>query len=204
MLKEIVKKLYLRYYNRKHDTKIRSIYASTKAKYGRDVLIDYNTVVEENVDIGDYSYVNKNSYIENCTIGKYCSVSSGVFICPAEHTLSNISTHPFFEPENKKIQRKPVVIGNDVLISLNAIILEGVTVNNGAVIAAGAVVTKDVKPYEIVGGVPARHIGYRFTDEEIESIENTEWWNWDRSKIERNRRFFGSVSSFLKTDRDNA
>ncbi len=79
-----------------------------------------------------------------------------------------------------------VLIGNDVLISLNAIILRGVTIGDGAVIAAGAVVTKDVKPYEIVGGVPAKHIGYRFNEDEINKITSTKWWEYDMGDLATN------------------
>ena len=77
-----------------------------------------------------------------------------------------------------------------MLISLNAIILEGVTIGDGAVVGAGAVVTKDVMPYEIVGGVPARHIKYRFNKDEIKAIRDLEWWNWDIEKIKNNKEFF--------------
>lgn len=79
-----------------------------------------------------------------------------------------------------------MIIGNDVLISLNAIVLEGVKIGDGAVIAAGAVVTKDVKPYEIVGGIPAKHIKYRFDYEKIKYIQSIKWWNWSIEDIKKN------------------
>ncbi len=166
----MLKKIYLRYYNIKNHTRILSTDASIYASYGTGVLIDYGTIVNSNVSIGDYSYVNKHSSIENCSIGKYCSISSGVYICPFEHDLSAISTHPLFE-NKERVCRKQVRVGNDVLISLNAIVLEGVRIGDGAVIAAGAVVTKDVQPYEIVGGVPAKHIRYRCSSEIISQLE---------------------------------
>ena len=82
-----------------------------------------------------------------------------------------------------KKKRGKVIIGNDVLISLNAIVLEGVQIGDGAVIAAGAVVTKNVQPYEIVGGVPAKHIRYRCSGDIIAQLETIQWWNMDDKTI---------------------
>ena len=127
--------------------------------------------------------------MENCCVGNYCSISSGVYICPYEHVLEYRSTHPFAE-SSLETKRERVVIGNDVLISLNAIILSGVTIGDGAVIGAGAVVTKDVKPFEIVGGVPAKHIKWRFEESEQELIKNTKWWEFDIEKAKENIDFF--------------
>ena len=204
MIKALAKRAYLLYFNRKHDTALKSIHASVHAKYGKGVLIDAGTVVEQDVSIGDYSYVNKNSSVENCTIGKYCSISSGVYICPFEHDLAAVSTHPMFHAVGKCAdRRRPVEIGNDVLISLNAIILEGVKIGDGAVVAAGAVVTKNVEPYEIVGGVPARQIGYRFPKEAIRQLEESRWWDWSREEIERNKARFSDIRSFLRENSEN-
>ena len=186
-IKRIMKRVYLPVFNRKHDTDIRSLDASIYAIYGKGVAIGPGTVVERDVTIGDHSYVNKYSSIEKCTIGKYCSISSGVYICPFEHDLEIITTHPVAcRKAVVEGKRHPVVIGNDVLISLNAIILEGVTIGDGAVIAAGAVVAKDVEPYEIVGGVPAHHIGYRAAKDKAEFIIRSKWWDWSDEKIKAN------------------
>ena len=198
MIKSLIRKIYMFLFNMRHNTKIKSLSASIRAVYGKDVLIDYGTVVTSDVRIGDYSYVNKNSSIEHCDIGKYCSISSGVYICPFEHNLSGISTHPFFDlRQNKDICRHRVTIGNDVLISLNVIVLEGVTIGNGAVVAAGAVVTKDVKPYEIVGGVPAKNIGFRFPNDIAQKIEATAWWNKDLNELKPLQHYFNNVEGFL-------
>ncbi len=146
-----IKRLKAYIYSKKKNCIISSVKADLLAQYGRNVLIGRNTYVSNDVTIGNYSYVNQNSYLECCDIGSYCSISSGVYINPYEHNLKFISTHPFVE-EGRRKERRKVIIGNDVLISLNVIVLEGVRIGNGAVIAAGAVVTKDVKDYEIVGG----------------------------------------------------
>lgn len=177
------KKILIFNYNHRKKTKIHSVLASLRGKYGLNVLISENTYVAENVEIGDYSYVNSNSYIENCIIGKFCSISSGVYICPFEHDYSKVTTHPIMHSNTKNHMQK-VIIGNDVLISLNAIILRGVTIGDGAVIGAGAVVTKNVKPYEIVGGVPAKHIKYRFSESKISKLLEVRWWEWGIEKID--------------------
>lgn len=197
-IKKIVKHSILYFYNKKHSTKIYSLSASVKAKYGLNVLISDTTVVEDNVKIGNNSYVNRGSYIENCTIGNFCSISSGVYISPFEHDHKLRTTHPIVRLNQASLSRPKVYIGNDVLISLNAVILEGVRIGNGAVIGAGAVVTKDVKPYEIVGGVPAKHIKYRFSPEEIDHLEELKWWDWDIEKIKRNIDFLRNKTNTIK------
>ena len=137
--------------------------------------------------IARYSYVGYDCEILHCRIGSFCSIANGVVIGGAQHPLQWISTSPVFYNEaggtglhlgSLQVPRTPqTVIGNDVWIGSRAIVLAGVTVGNGAVIGAGEVVTKDVPPYAIVGGVPAKVIRYRFNKDEIEMIENTEWWN---------------------------
>lgn len=178
-------------YNKQHSTDIRSTEASLNACYEKHVHIAPRTIVTEDVTIGKYSYVNTGSSIENCTIGNYCSISSGVWICPFEHDTARRSTHPFTGSVPK---RAPVTIGHDVLISLNAIILSGVTIGNGAVIGAGAVVTKDVAPFEVVGGVPAKHIGWRFAEAEQQRIQSSGWWNYDREILEKNLNYFKGIT----------
>ena len=156
--------------------------ASLKAKYEKEVMISRGVIVSADVSIGQYTYVNPRTTLENCRIGNYCSISAGVNICPGEHDLHALSTHPFFERRNRE-KRAQVEIGHDVLISLNVVVLSGVHIGNGAVVGAGAVVTKDVLPYEIVAGVPARHIGWRFDAETIKRIEKTEWWKAEPDRI---------------------
>lgn len=175
-LKSLIIPIELTFFNWKNKTKLNSIKASLKAQYGLNVVIGENTYIAANVSIGDFTYINSGSYIENCVIGKFCSISSGVYICPVEHDYNLLTTHPI---SRKMRESKVVRVGNDVLISLNVVVLQGVYIGDGAVIAAGSIVTKDVKPYEIVGGNPAKHIKYRFEDEKISRILKSEWWNWD-------------------------
>jgi acetyltransferase-like isoleucine patch superfamily enzyme len=146
--------------------------------------------------LGEFSYLQDTIIASpETTIGKFCSIASGVSIGTSQHPTNYLSTHPFqYLPacelptdrqylENLKFDRvsfasyKPVTVENDVWIGANAIIMDGLKISNGAVVAAGAVVTKDVPPYAIVGGVPAKVIKYRFSQEIIDELLELKWWD---------------------------
>lgn len=159
------------------------------------VRIGYGVILEEDVRvygkvaIGDYTFINKNTQIDSNTafIGKYCSISHGVKIGLGPHPVNFFSTSPLFyspyrgvvkkELYNEFIDRGYTEIGNDVFIAANAVILAGVKIGDGAVVAAGSVVTRDVPPYAIVGGVPAHVLRYRFDLPLIERLLRVQWWN---------------------------
>lgn len=165
---KILQILRVTYLNYTKDTYISSLEASCKARYAKKVSIGRHTTITSDVEIGYASYVNEWSWIENCIIGNYCSISDHVLIGPVEHEINNPLSHPILP--NKK--REKIVIGNDVLISHGCTILDGVHIGDGAVIAAGAVVTRNVRPYTVVGGVPARKIRMRFSEPQIELIQS--------------------------------
>lgn len=117
-------------------------------------------------------------------IGKYCSISYNVRFIMDEgnHTSNIISSYPF--KTNKSKQKNPgIIVGNDVWIGMNAIIMYGVSIGDGATIAAGSVITKDVAPYTIVGGVPAKRIKEKCTHEEAIKMQQIAWWNWNSDII---------------------
>lgn len=141
-----------------------------------------------NVKLCDYSYIGGRSVVHNATFGKYCSVASGCKIGLGIHPTNYLSTHPVFytrrEPFWQSVTQAPVVeeykaikIGHDVWIGTNAIIRDGVEIGTGSIIAAGAVVTHDVPPYAIVGGVPAKILRYRFDKDTINSLLKSNWWD---------------------------
>ena len=146
----------------------------------------------ENVTMDKFSYISKECDMKNCTIGKFCSIAPNVKAGFGIHPTQYISTSPVFYSENnpfgfcidKKFfkEYKSIQIGNDVWIGMNAIILDGVKIGNGSIIGAGAVVTKDVPDYAIVGGVPAKIIKYRFSQKKIEQLKKLQWW--DKSDVE--------------------
>lgn len=144
--------------------------------------------------IGNYTYIGRNSLIQNTKIGNYCSISHDVICGLGRHPLDLFSTSPVFYRRNNPLYLQivdkdmefeeylPVNIGHDVWIGARAIIMDGVNVGIGAVIAAGAVVTKDVPAYAVVGGVPAKIIKYRLEQGHINKRQK-DWWNYDPKSI---------------------
>lgn len=172
-------------------------------------------VKDPSIEVGDYTIYNdfvsdprlfeQNNVLyhypinhERLIIGKFCSIACGakfLFNC-ANHSLKSLSTYTFplfyedWDLEKSGVatawdNKGDIVIGNDVWIGYEAVIMAGVHIGNGAIIAARAVVTKDVPPYTIVGGVPARPIRKRFDEEVIRKLETLKWWNWSVTNIRR-------------------
>lgn len=172
-------------------------------------------VADQSIEVGDYTIYNdfvndprlfeRNNVLyhypinnERLRIGKFCSIACGakfLFNC-ANHSLRSLSTYtfPLFYDEwgldkadvaSAWDNKGDIVIGNDVWIGFEAVIMAGVHIGNGAIIGARAVVTRDVPPYTIVGGVPARTIRKRFDDATISRLEGLRWWDWPAEKIRR-------------------
>ena len=154
-------------------TRIRSSRASIHARYGVGTRIGAGSVVTDDVNIGSYTYINSGSTVEFCTVGSFCSISSGVRINPWEHNLYGVSTSPTLDGSNRDL-RERVLIDDDCLISANAVILSGCHLSQGSVVGAGAVVTHNVMPYEVVGGIPAHHIKWRFDEEARSRLASTD------------------------------
>ncbi len=179
-----------------------SISADTKIEKGAKLNtcnIGSNCDIRKNVSIDKYTYINNNSNVMCAQIGKYCSIGYGVDIGMFEHPTDMVSTSPKLYDEFNCIKNIPV-IGNDVWIGSKAIILQGVKIGTGAIIGAGAVVTKDVPPYAIVVGVPAKIIKYRFDSEIIDKLLCTKWWNNDEKWIRKNKNKFMNIKVFLDGD----
>lgn len=172
-----------------------------------------SVITHQNIEVGDFTIYNdfvndlrdfeKNNVLyhypinhDRLIIGKFCSIACGakfIFNC-ANHTLKSLSTYTFplfFEewdlPKSDVVSawdnKGDIVIGNDVWIGYDAIIMAGVTIGDGAIIGTRAVVTKDVEPYSIVGGVPAKEIRKRFSTDIIARLQELQWWNWDADII---------------------
>lgn len=156
--------------------------------------VDRNTLIYHS-SIGAFSYFGTRNVVMHTEIGKFCSISWNVTIGPANHDYSRMTSHDFLYNDyygindGKKVYnrfKEKTIIGNDVWIGTNAIVLNGVKVGNGAVIGANTVVTKDVPPYAIVAGNPGKIIKYRFEKEIISQLEKIKWWNWSLEKIKEN------------------
>ena len=149
-------------------------YATTEAARRLNCTVGFGTYCGDNVVVGD----------NRTTIGKFDSIAANVIIGASEHPLNYLSTSPFFYNEalgfskgTCEIYLKPVHVGNDVWICDNVFIKGGVTIGDGAVLVAGAVVTKDVPPYAVVAGVPAKVLKYRFAPDIVQKLLELKWWN---------------------------
>ena len=179
----------------------------------RETVYLKNVVENSNIEIGDYTIYNdfihdprefqKNNVLyhypinkDRLIIGKFCSIACGAkfLFNSANHKMASLSTYTFplfFEEWGLKKenvaqawdQKGDIMIGNDVWIGYEAVILSGVTIGDGAVIGCRAVVTNDIPPYTIVGGVPAKPIRKRFDEETIKELQKIKWWDWPEEKI---------------------
>ena len=173
-----------------------------------------NVITNPSILVGDFTMYNdfvndpcqfeKNNVLyhypinhDKLVIGKFCSIACGAkfLFTSANHTQASLSTYPFpifFEEWGLDVQnitsawdnKGDIVIGNDVWIGYEAVILSGVTIGDGAIIGTRAVVTKDVPPYTIVGGVPAKTIRKRFPDDDIAALQKMKWWDWPIEQIQ--------------------
>ena len=165
--------------------------------------------------VGDFSYISSNTAIRNTRIGKFCSIGPDCKIGLGKHPSRDfVSTHPIFfstarpsqisfADEEYFEQFGNISVGNDVWIGSDSILLDGVSVGDGAIIAAGSVVTKNVPPYAIVGGVPAKIIRYRFEPKHIEKLLKIKWWNWNTDFLKKNFKRFHNIGKFLKFVENN-
>lgn len=177
-----------------------------------------NYDIDNSSTIGGGTYIGKYSMINNSIIGKYCSIGPGVIIGQYDHYYKAVTTHPFINHKEYGFlesnyfpqffldgDKGSPIIDNDVWIGANAIICRGVHIHNGAVIGAGAVVTKDIPEYAIAVGNPAKVIKYRFDENTIKVISRSEWWNWDKDTIKNILPLMYETDEFVKyiLDKEN-
>lgn len=176
--------------------------------------------------IGTATYIGRDAHLNGVKVGRYTSIADSCVSCVGNHPTSMfVSMHPAFyydtekqigftfhkgEPLYKQINRLPkgetkynIIVGNDVWIGSHVLLLGGVTIGDGAVVAAGSVVTHDVEPYSIVAGVPARCIRYRFKEEERAFLELFKWWELPVDYIEQHYREFADMNSFYQNHKND-
>lgn len=161
-----------------------------------------------NMSIGRYSYMGKNNSVCNADIGAFCSIASYCAIGGGNHPTEFVSTSPIFQSghnifgvnfsQSPNTHQKRVAIGNDVWIGEKVFIRDGINIGDGAIIGAHSVVTKDVPPYAIVAGSPARLIRYRFDEAERELLLASRWWEWPEEQLLKMGDSFISVAAFSK------
>lgn len=188
-------------------SKIKSKLYHAKSKLKKKMLCR-----DGKINIGDHTYGTPCVHFGDLektklVIGKYCSISQDVHIfLGGNHRTDWVTTYPLTVFDNStdlkricNISHGDVIIGNDVWIGFRVIILSGTHIGDGAVIGAGSVVTKDIPPYAIVAGNPARIVRYRFTSEQIEKLLNIKWWEWDIEKVKINYEYLldNNISQFI-------
>lgn len=178
-----------------------------RCEIDKSCKVSYESTLAK-VKMGRYTYVGARTSISDAQIGQFCSIGGKVSIGGGMHPMNMVSTSPvFLEGRNflgkhyAAFQYEPsktVIIGNDVWIGENAYIKAGIKIGTGAIIGAHAVVTKDVEPYAIVAGVPAKEIRKRFDDDTIQRLLELEWWNWPESKLQEMGKFFNDPKSLIE------
>lgn len=179
---------------------------------GRNVINKNNYI--KNCSFGYASFMGENNFFVDACVGKFCSIGNNVKVISATHPSSVfVSTHPAFYRSQYGIFKNTslkftelitydenvcVLVGNDVWIGDNVLIKGGVKIGDGAIIAMGSVVVKDVEPYSIVGGVPAKNIRSRFNSNEIQKLIEFKWWNRDIEWIDKHLGCFGDIKKFME------
>ena len=204
-----------------------------KAKFAKTAIIDNSTKFEGSNFIGKKTvvlnsymgfgtYISYESSINKCKIGRYTCIGPKVEIVAGKHPTNFASMHPFFYTKSNQIgktfvgknkfaeheyvdsdNKYYVEIGNDVWIGYGAKIMDGIHIGDGAVVAANAMVVKDVPPYAIVGGVPAKVLRYRFDDERIKKLLRIQWWKQEESTIRLYADLFSDVDAMINTFTQN-
>lgn len=168
--------------------------------------VNYDSTLAK-VKMGRYTYVGARTSITDAQIGQFCSIGGKVNIGGGMHPMNMVSTSPVFLKGRNFLRKhyaafeyepsKTVVIGNDVWIGENAYIKAGITIGDGAVIGAHAVITHDVEPYAVMAGVPAKVLYKRFDDEIMDQLLAIKWWDWPDEKLEKYGKYFDNPEQLI-------
>ena len=205
----LIKSKILEYKNKDKNLKIGYMSSvNNNCQFGTFNTIYENVSLSE-VSLGDFTYVASNTNISKTTIGKFCAIGPDCKLGLGKHPSNTfVSTHPVFfstlnqaqisfAEKNYFDEFEKITIGNDVWLGANVIVVDGVNISDGVIVAAGSVVTKDIPPYAIVGGVPAKIIRYRFEKDEIQKLLELKWWDMDVEYLKNNFIRFHDIKGFL-------
>jgi virginiamycin A acetyltransferase len=224
MIRDLRRLLYFAYFSVAKKIKyrgctVRSNFVLPGVRMGPGVIVESDVKIYRGVTIGDYTYINEGTRVDphTASIGKFCSISHNVKIGIGPHPASFFTTSAsLYTPQRGLIRqqlydeyadRHPTTIGNDVFIAANAIVLAGVSIGDGAIVAAGSVVTGDVPAYAIVAGVPAKLLRFRFGEQTISNLLRVRWWDTRVDLIAKWAHLGFSVDQFLaaiEAERKNA
>lgn len=163
--------------------------------YRDDVLVAPGSYIADGVVIGRGTRINEPSYLERCTIGSYCAIGGRLVVRSGNHLTQFLNIEEDLQRRTIGAASvlgpyKPVIIGNGVWIGDSVVISPGAQIGDGAVIGAGSVVTRDIPPYAVAAGVPARFIRWRYPEPVIAVLAGFDWWLWDAERLRRNRHLF--------------
>ena len=193
---------------------IAKVFKKLRGKAIRGSFVPSTSKVESgsvviNSIFGEHSFCGYDCSFINCTVGRFCSIASRVVVGGARHPIEYVSTSPVFLSHKESIKKKysrheyhweaRTLIGSDVWIGEGVFVKGGITIGTGAVIGMGSVVTKDVPPYAIFAGNPARLIRFRFSDEVIDGLLRSEWWNFSDDELQASAIYFKEPELFLKS-----
>jgi len=159
---------------------IQSNGVSPLALVGHNICVLPGSVVDDFSKIHNYAWIGRNCTVTRATIGHYAGLANNISVGPGEHDTRRIANTALFTADPySELTKAPCHVGPDVWIGVDTVIRRGVSIGAGAVVGANSFVNKDVPPYAIVAGSPARHIRYRFTASQIDEIMKSEWWTFD-------------------------
>jgi len=198
--------MYIKYYYSKILKKLRGVAEKNSFIHSTSKIESGTQFV--NSSMGKHSFCGYDCDINNCKIGSFVSIANSVVIGGGMHPVDWVSTSPVFYKGRDSVKAKfskhlrksikKTTIDHDVWIGQNVMIKQGVTIGTGAVVGMGSIVTKDVKPYTIVAGNPAKFIRNRFNDDTIEKLLNSKWWIFSDDKLKNYAKYFQEPSEFLK------
>lgn len=188
ILRPIMLKCYWQWMNVKRGHKVQAWNVGLRTRIGKHAIVRKGVEIGPQVELGEYSYISgPRSVVESAKIGKFCSIARQTVIGLGNHQYRHVTSHPFpvspefgglVSVELETPQSEATVIGNDVWIGINSIVMRGVRIGDGAVVGANSVVTHNVEPYTIVCGIPARYLAHRFPAVVAAAIQSSQWWNW--------------------------